>query len=73
MDKPIIEVHNRSKLYRLGALGASAIRESGEPDYFQQASVLDLEPEDFAGSGKLPTRDCGLCLLMNKWSAANPA
>ena len=36
-------------------------------DYLQQATVFDVEPDDFHGSGKLPGRDWVLCLLRNKW------
>ncbi len=37
-------------------------------DYLAQATVFDVEPDDFHGSGKMPARNWVLCLLKNKWS-----
>jgi lipopolysaccharide transport system ATP-binding protein len=42
-------------------------------DYLQQATVFDVEPDDFHGSGKLPGRDWVLCLLRHKWTPVETA
>jgi len=39
-------------------------------DYLQQATIFDVEPDDFHGSGKMPGRDWVLCLLKNQWFPA---
>ena len=36
-------------------------------DHVEQATFMDIEPDDFYGTGALPTRDGVLCLIPQQW------
>ncbi len=41
-----------------------------DADYLAQATIFDVEADDFHGSGKIPDRNWVLCLLKNEWFPA---
>lgn len=42
-------------------------------DYIEQAASFDVEPDDFYGTGRMPTRDWVLCLLKHRWATSGTA
>jgi lipopolysaccharide transport system ATP-binding protein len=54
-------------------LNAEIFKGPAETDVVERAAEFDVEPADFFGTGKLPTRDWVMCVLGQRWAAGGDA
>jgi lipopolysaccharide transport system ATP-binding protein len=54
-------------------VNAEVFKGPAEADVVERAAEFDVEPADFFGTGKLPTRDWVMCVLGQRWAAGGDA